>query len=473
MRKRSGILIAFMVVLAFVVGGLTTYVVLDRTVDIDVNIEDDEFANFLEVLTEIRRSHYFYDGEGDLMRGAIEGMLAATGDSYSNFFSPDDFDTSRTHLRGSFYGIGAEVQTINDQSVIVAPFPGSPAENYGVMPGDIVISVDGEDVRDYDLGDVISRIRGDYGTVVTLEVLRGNATNSIHISVTRGRIANETVRTSTLNFDGRNIGYLQVTTFGEETYNEFRAGIAELEANGIDGLIIDMRNNPGGYLHTVTQMLSYLLPSGDLITSAVDRNGNEQSYMTQGSSRPRLDVEIVTLINEGSASASEIFAAAMMEIAGAEVVGTTSFGKGTVQQSRTLRSGDILQLTTQAWLTPNGNLIEGHGVTPTVYVEAPDFYFFLQVHLGDENILIYDMVHTGIASAQNILNLLGYDVDRTDGYFDSSTINAVRNFQRNNDLRPTGDIDSETATLLTIKWREMVRNPAYDAQLLAAVDLFE
>jgi len=470
MKKRSGILITIVVILAFIIGGATTYVVLDRA-DSNVNIEDDELASFLEVLSEVRRSHYFYDGENDLIRGAIEGLLESTGDAYSNFFTPSDFDNARTHLRGSFYGIGAEVSTINGQAVIVAPFPGSPAENYGVMPGDIVVAVDGEDVRDYDLSDVISRIRGDYGTVVTLEILRGGATNSINISVTRGRIANETVRTEMLDFDGRNIGYLQVTTFGEETYNEFRAGIAELEAAGMEGLIIDMRNNPGGYLHTVTQMLSYLLPSGDLITSAVDREGHEQSYLTQGSSRPRLDVEIVTLINDGSASASEIFAAAMMEVAGAEVVGTTSFGKGTVQQSRPLSSGDILQLTTQAWLTPNGNLIEGHGITPTVYVEAPDFYYFLQVHLGDENILRYDMVHTGVASAQNILDLLGYDVDRVDGYFDRSTVEAIRDFQEANDLNATGNIDSETATLLTMKWREIVRNPEYDTQILAAMDL--
>jgi len=471
MKKRTGILVAFMVALAFIIGGATTYVVLDRVVE--SNIEDDEFANFLEVLNEIRRSHYFYDEENDLLRGAIEGMIGSTGDAYSNFFTPADFDNARTHLRGSFYGIGAEVSTINGQAVIVAPSPGSPAENYGILPGDIVVSVDGEDVRDDDLSDVISRIRGDYGTVVTLGILRGGATNSINISVTRGRIANETVRTEMLDFDGRNIGYLQVTTFGEETYNEFRAGIAELERDGMEGLIIDMRNNPGGYLHTVTQMLSYLLPSGDLITSAVDREGHEQSYLTQGSSQPRLDVEIVTLINDGSASASEIFAATMMEVAGFEVVGTTSFGKGTVQQSRTLRSGDVLQLTTQAWLTPNGHLIEGYGITPTLYIEAPDFYYFVQVHLGDEDVLAYDMVHTGIASAQNILDLLGYEVDRTDGYFDDSTVEAVRDFQRSNDLRVTGDIDSETATLLTMKWRDMVRNPVYDAQILAAMDLFE
>ena len=476
-RRVSWFAILSVAVLSFTAGLIVTYALfeLERTVvvdGIDDVVDEDDLADLLLVLNELENDHYFFNEDNDLIRGAIEGMIAATGDGYTNFFSLSDFEGAMSHLRETFYGIGAEVTTINGDTTIVAPMPGSPAEHYGVLSGDVVISVDGEDVRDEFLGDVISKIRGEYGTVVTLGILRAGS-DFIYIDVTRGEIVNETVTTDILESDdGKVIGYLRVSTFGEATLRDFRYAIEELEKEEIDGLIVDVRNNSGGYLSAVTGMVSYMLPSDLLITSAVDRDGREIPHYTSGNASQRLDVDIVTLINGGSASASEIFAAAMIESGGFEVVGTTSFGKGTVQQSRPIRDDGMLQMTIQVWKTPDGHLIEGYGVEPTVEVEASDFVGILQVSLGDEDVLTYDMVHPGIESSQQILDAIGYDVDRTDGFFDSSTEGALEEFQANNDLEVTGEIDGATASALSMALRDIVRDPGYDTQIQAALALF-
>ena len=472
-RKISWLAILSVAILAFTAGITVAYGVFEfgQTATVS-HLDDDDFADFLSVLNELQNNHYFFDENNDLIRGAIDGMIAATGDSYTSFFSLSDFEGAMSHLRESFYGIGAEVTTINGAATVVTPMPGSPAESYGVLPGDVIMSVDGVDVRDENLRDVINRIRGEYGTVVRLGILRSGS-DLIYIDVTRGRILNETVTTDVFKTNGMTIGFIRVTTFGEATLRDFRDAIGTLDEVGIDGLIVDMRNNSGGYLNAVNGMVSYLLPSGLPITSAVDRNGRETVHSTRGDSSARLDVDIVTLINGGSASAAEIFAAAMMESGGFEVIGTTSFGKGTVQQSRPIRNDSMLQMTIQVWKTPDGHLIEGYGVEPTIYVEASEFLRILQVSLGDEDLLEYDMVHSGVMNAQLTLDALGYDVNRTDGYFDLSTVHALQVFQADNDLEVTGTIDSITASTLSMLLRNKARNPEYDAQIQAAIEWFD
>ena len=436
------------------------------------NSEDDSrFDEFFQVFDMIRDDHYFFDGDEEaLILGATEGLIAAVGDSYTNFFSLSDFENAMSHLGESFYGIGAEVTTINDETVIVAPFPDSPAENYGIMAGDVVVSIDGDDVRELSLNETINKIRGPLDSVVNIGVTREGVSGVVYVDVTRGQIMQETVRTQIFEENGNIIGYLQVTTFGEATFRDFVAGIAYLEDADIDSLVVDVRNNSGGYLNAVNQMVDYLLPGGKTITSVVDRTGNEHSHLTS-ERQPGKDFEIVTLINGGSASASEIFAAAMIESGGFEVVGTNSFGKGTVQESRRIGSDKMLQMTVREWLTPDGNTINEVGVAPTIEVEPPVFYTFPQVHLGGLDRLEYDMVHVAVLNAQNILDIIGYNVDRTDGYFDESTVQAVRTFQQNNDLEVTGHIDGQTASRLTMALRDKIRNSDYDTQLLAAIEL--
>ena len=254
--------------------------------------------------------------------------------------------------------------------MIVSPFPNSPADVAGILANDLVVEVDGENVVGQSLQDVTNKIKGPVGSTVTLGIQRNDNTDLIYIEVTRQAIDQETVKTELIPVGEESIGYLQITTFGENTANEFKQGIESLEEQGMTSLIVDLRNNSGGYLTSVVEMVDYLLPADKVITTIEGRDGGGTTYKTSTEGK---DYPIVTLINEGSASASEIFAAAMKEAGGYEVIGTTSYGKGTVQVSMPLDDHSSLKITTQVWKTPDGNWINEEGVTPTIEVEAPDF----------------------------------------------------------------------------------------------------
>jgi len=430
-----------------------------------------EIASINQVYNVLRNHHYFFEGDSqELIDGAIIGMIDALNDPHSTYFTMTDYENFVGRLGETYYGIGSEVTSINGYTIIVAPFPNSPAEEAGLLPNDTVIEVDGENVVGENLQNVVNKIKGPADSVVTLGIQRGDNSELIKIEVTRGEIAQETVRSEMIIQDGNNIGLVQVTTFGENTRKEFIDAIEALEDEGMDSLIVDLRNNSGGYLTAVVQMLDYLLPEGKVIASVQDRNGNGDEIITTGNT-PGKDYPIVTLINGGSASASEIFAAAMKEAAHQEVIGTTSYGKGTVQETLNLDATSMLKLTTQVWLTAGGNWINEVGVEPTIEVEAPYFYSFFQVYLPEGEPLTYDLVSPSVQNAQNILRTLGYDLSRTDGYFDESTTSAVKAFQTNQGLEETGIIDSQTARALTMELRDKIRDSDYDDQLQKAIQL--
>lgn len=440
-----------------------------RTIVAPANI--GRIAAIEDVYHRLRDFHFFYDGdERALVNGAIEGMVNAIGDPNSTFFTMEDFRDFSSNLGESFYGIGAEVTTINGYTMIVSPFPGSPAEEAGLMANDVVITIDDENVVGRPLGEVISMIQGPEGTQVTMGIRRAGQDDLVYITPTRGRIPQESVRSELKIVDGIPIGYLRVLVFGEATAREFKEAITELEASGIQGLIVDVRNNTGGYLRAVIEMLDYLLPEGEVITSVVDRNGRGETFTSSGETEGKT-YPIITLINGGSASASEIFAAAMKEAAGQEVVGMPSFGKGTVQVSLPLDDMHMLKITNQIWRTSAGNWINEEGVQPTITVEEPDFYFYFQVFLGEAGEVGYDTVSPAVQSAQNILNAVaGADI-RSDGYFDQNTYLAVQDFQRDNNLEVTGTLNNETATALTMALRDRIRDPQYDTQLQRALEV--
>ena len=481
MKKISWSLTVSIAILTLVIGVVATYFVVEQhepelqTAEV-LNCEyemddkhDDELAELLEFLNHFRTVHYFYDEDVDLIRGAIEGMVAQANDPWARLLTVSEYWTFAAPLFGSFSGVGVRTLEIDEYVIIVDIFENSPAHRHGLLLGDAILSVDGEKFEDHEFEDFINLLLGESGTVVTLEIQRAN--ELFYLEITRGDITYDSVISDVFDYEDKTIGYIQLTNFGMTTQDEFSHAISELERIGIDGLIIDVRDNPGGAVATLNAMMTYLLPSDKTIITTVDRNGLENVQRTRGGDTYRLDVEIVTLINGGSASASEFFAAAMIESGDFPVLGTTTFGKGTAQSP--LHIGDnILMSTFQEGFTPFGNPIEGYGVEPTIYVEEPEFYSFSPLHLSQNTILAYDMVDVKISNAQLILALMGYDVDRTDGYFDASTVEAVRAFQRSNQLSRTGYIDSATATALSFALFDKIQNPVYDSQLLAALNLF-
>ena len=428
-----------------------------------------EISSINQVYEALKSYHYFYEGDSQaLIDGAISGMINALDDPHSTYFTMKDYENFVEHLEDTYSGIGCEVTTVNGYTMIVSPFPDSPADEAGILANDLVVEVDGENVVGQTLQEVTNKIKGPVNSTVTLGISRNDNPELIYIEVTRKAIDQETVKSELIVEEGQPIGYLQITTFGENTAKEFKTAIEELESQGMTSLIVDLRNNSGGYLTSVVEMVDYILPPGKTITTIESRDGSSVSYETESEGK---DYPVVTLINEGSASASEIFSAAMKEAGGYEIVGTTSYGKGTVQVSMPIDDHSSLKITTQIWKTPDNNWINEVGVTPTIEVEAPEFYNYYQVYLEDGKSLEFDQVDPAIANAQNILNTLGYSVDRTDGYFDDSTETAVKQFQKDNGIEETGVIDNKTASHLTLSLRDKIRDKEFDTQFKKAVEI--
>ena len=428
-----------------------------------------EISSINQVYEALKSYHYFYEGDSQaLIDGAISGMINALDDPHSTYFTMKDYENFVEHLEDTYSGIGCEVTTVNGYTMIVSPFPDSPADEAGILANDLVVEVDGENVVGQTLQEVTNKIKGPVNSTVTLGISRNDNPELIYIEVTRKAIDQETVKSELIVEEGQPIGYLQITTFGENTAKEFKTAIEELESQGMTSLIVDLRNNSGGYLTSVVEMVDYILPPGKTITTIESRDGSSVSYETESEGK---DYPVVTLINEGSASASEIFSAAMKEAGGYEIVGTTSYGKGTVQVSMPIDDHSSPKITTQIWKTPDNNWINEVGVTPTIEVEAPEFYNYYQVYLEDGKSLEFDQVDPAIANAQNILNTLGYSVDRTDGYFDDSTETAVKQFQKDNGIEETGVIDNKTASHLTLSLRDKIRDKEFDTQFKKAVEI--
>lgn len=303
---------------------------------------------------------------GRLSDGAIRGMMQALDDPYASFLDVQQFELESEEVRGFFGGIGAQVGMREGRLTIIAPLPDTPAEEAGIRPGDIILEIDGESASGLTLQEAVSRIRGEQGTTVELLVLHLNQPEPAVIPITRGVIPLETVRFA-MRPDG--IGHLQISSFANNTNEQVTAALQEFRsANGI-GLIVDLRNNPGGLLRAVVDVTSQFLEDG-LVAYELNGQGERRDWEVTAEGQGR-DIPMVVLVNQFSASASEVFAGAIIDHDRAPVIGVTSFGKGSVNTMRGLSDGSGIFFTIARWYTPNGTLIEGAGINPTFTVDIP------------------------------------------------------------------------------------------------------
>ncbi|WP_424923065.1 S41 family peptidase [Aureibacillus halotolerans] len=426
-----------------------------------------QFQKLQQVYNSIE-ANYVEDVSGqELMDGAIQGMVGSLEDDFSAYMDVESSQQLMESLESSFEGIGAEVSMMDGRVTIVSPIKDSPAEKEGLMPNDKIISVDGEPLDGLSLQEAVNKIRGEKGSVVTLEILRAGSSETVDVEVTRDTIPIETVYSRTETVDGKAIGVIEITSFAEETAADFAAQLEALEAEDIEGLVIDVRGNPGGYLQSVVDIAGEIIPKDDPFLQEENRNGEKTPYFTDlTDAKP---YPIVGLIDRGSASASEILAGALKENAGYELVGESSFGKGTVQKVIPLEDGSSLKLTMQKWLTPDGNWIHEKGIEPTIPVEQPAYYY---THpLAIEEPLKQDSTGSAIENAQLMLKGLGFDPGRTDGYFSTETTSAVKAFQQENNIEASGELTAETGELLQQSLVEKIRSQEGDKQLDKALDV--
>ncbi|MFJ7977628.1 S41 family peptidase [Peribacillus sp. NPDC096379] len=406
-------------------------------------------------------------GDTQLVEGAIQGMLSTLKDPYTVYMDKETAKQFDEALDSSFDGIGTEIGMENHKVIIVAPYKDSPADKAGLKPRDQIISIDGDSIEGLDLNETRLKIRGKKGTVVNLEIKRQGVMNPIKLAITRDEIPLDTVFSSVKSENGKNIGYIEITSFSQDTAADFKEQLKELEKEKISGLIIDVRGNPGGFLTSVESILGELLPKDKPYLQIEYRSGQTKEVFS--GNEKKKDYPIAVLTDKDSASAAEILAGAMQEAGGYPLIGETTFGKGTVQKAIPMGDGSNIKITLYKWLTPNGNWIHQKGITPTIEVHQPSYF---NVHpLTAEKIFKRDMNDEQIKNAQKILTSLGYPTGRADGYYDEKTETAVKAFQNTNDLTVSGNINSKTAAALEKAVAKKKKDEKNDLQLRTALKL--
>lgn len=337
--------------------------------------------NYLAVTKDLKKvvdTYYAivdnYYGELDrdkLIDGAVEGMISSVGDTFTSYSDTDSTSSFDETINGSYEGIGCTVATLEDDTIsVIDMFENSPSYKAGLKVGDIILKVDGESYEGKNSNDISNYIKNSGKSKIVLTVKRDNEEKDISINLSKVEIPH--VSGKVIEQDSKKIGYIKISLFASNSYKQFKNKLDELEKSNIDDLIIDVRDNSGGYLSSVTDICNLFLDKGKVIYQLEDSKGKVKKKDT---TKEKRKYDIVVLINGGSASASEILASAIKESYGGDIVGTNSYGKGTVQQTKKLLDGSMIKYTTQKWLTPDGNSINGVGVTPTKVVELNEEYF--------------------------------------------------------------------------------------------------
>ena len=337
--------------------------------------------NYLAVTKDLKKvvdTYYAivdnYYGELDrdkLIDGAVEGMISSVGDTFTSYSDTDSTSSFDETINGSYEGIGCTVATLEDGTIsVIDMFEDSPSYKAGLKVGDIILKVDGESYEGKNSNDISNYIKNSRKSKIVLTIKRNNEEKDISINLSKVEIPH--VSGKVIEQDNKKIGYIKISLFASNSYKQFKNKLDELEKSNIDDLIIDVRDNSGGYLSSVTDICNLFLDKGKVIYQLEDSKGKVKKKDT---TKEKRKYDIVVLINGGSASASEILASAIKESYGGDIVGTNSYGKGTVQQTKKLLDGSMIKYTTQKWLTPDGNSINEVGVTPTKVVELNEEYF--------------------------------------------------------------------------------------------------
>ena len=337
--------------------------------------------NYLAVTKDLKKvvdTYYAivdnYYGELDrdkLIDGAVEGMISSVGDTFTSYSDTDSTSSFDETINGSYEGIGCTVATLEDGTIsVIDMFEDSPSYKAGLKVGDIILKVDGESYEGKNSNDISNYIKNSGKSKIVLTVKRDNEEKDISINLSKVEIPH--VSGKVIEQDSKKIGYIKISLFASNSYKQFKNKLDELEKSNIDDLIIDVRDNSGGYLSSVTDICNLFLDKGKVIYQLEDSKGKVKKKDT---TKEKRKYDIVVLIKGGSASASEILASAIKESYGGDIVGTNSYGKGTVQQTKKLLDGSMIKYTTQKWLTPDGNSINEVGVTPTKVVELNEEYF--------------------------------------------------------------------------------------------------
>jgi carboxyl-terminal processing protease len=366
MKFRQSLTLIISVTVAFIVGFTVAVLLLPGS--IATNKLPAEFNALGETWQRLQESYVNQSALNaeKLSQGAIQGMMDALNDPYSAYF--DNYSTASNEFEGSFEGIGATVALENGSVTIVAPIAGSPAEKAGIKAGDIILEIDGNTTQGLSVEDAVAKIRGPKGTSVTLFIQHKGDNTSVEMTIVRDAITIPSVSSKALTSE---IAYIQINQFASNTTNEFRTALAAALDNGSKGIVLDLRDNPGGYLDVVADIADEFLDSGVILYEATDKLVILKEWDAKAGGLA-IDIPLVVLVNKGSASGSEVLSGALQDHQRALIVGTTTYGKGSVDNLFELGDGSAIYLTTERWLTPDKHAIEGKGITPDYVIALTD-----------------------------------------------------------------------------------------------------
>lgn len=421
---------------------------------------ENEAGLFWEVWNIVQEKYIEPVEKEKLVQGSVEGMLRSLNDPHTMYLTPDSLRELLIYTTGSFSGIGVEITGGEGEVFVLRVIDRSPAQRAGMLSGDRISQVDGENVEGLAVDEVARLLRGPGGTSVDVGVRRIGEEELLTFTIIREDIERETVFSRFLD---ESLGYIQITGFDQKTGADFVQALSLLEREGLDGLILDLRDNPGGIVDEAIAVGKAIVPEGE-ITRVVDRNGNvRERYISQA--RPK-DYPIVVLINEYSASAAEIIAGALQDRGEATLVGAPSFGKATVQHLQHLSDGGGLRYTIAKYLTPAGKDLHQNGLKPDLEIEMP-FQYYLQYRSIPRDLQDGD---TGerVLLLQEMLIFLGYSLEKT-GVYDFQTQETLLRFQRHEALPVSGTLDMTTREHLRSALTEQSRE--VDTQLQAAKEI--
>lgn len=467
-RKQRRIVIVVAIILAFSFGFVTRSLFSNNIVS--NSNETNVFNNVYNVLV----NDWFFgndmeDPASEILNNAINGMIDLNGDIHTSYLTQEEAIQLNESINMNFVGIGVGYQMLGDNFIITKVYRGSPAEKAGVEPGDVLVSVNGVSVEEKSSDELKEDITGEAGTDVIIEFMRSG--KIIEFTITRESI-NAVAWGEILD---NNVGYIEITSFGNGLATIVQSYLEQFKEAGVKGLIIDLRDNGGGYLAAIQDLGPLFFEDGQILYQEEFKDGTIDKYAIKKSvaNQYKMDKTVI-LINGSSASASEVLAAAFQENTDASIMGSTSYGKGTVQTTTQLTDGSVLKYTIARWLSPSGKSIHGEGVTPDQEVLLEEIFYAEFIEMEEGEVHPYDSVAPSVGYAQKALKYLGLHTGRTDGYFDQATLEALKNFNTKFGFESEA-IDESTLTHLyqevASDWN--INRKDKDIQLNKAIDWIE
>lgn len=444
----------------------------DNTVVVEEKNLDDDLLHIQSIIEMVENKYVGDITREELIEGALKGVFNKL-DEHSSYYNPEEFSKLFENVSGDFSGIGVYIRVENDYVTVVSPIIGTPADKAGLKPGDKIESVDGTNIKGYTTDEAAKLIKGEPGTTVRIGIIREGENDILYFDIVRAKIEINPISYEIMKDD---IGYIQISQFNAHTLENIKEALTEMDNNNIEDLVIDLRYNPGGFLDQVIEVLKFFVPEGPI----VHINYSDDNVTTYSSKLKSTKYDLVVLVNGGSASASEIFAGAIQDSKVGTVVGTQTFGKGTVQTIYPFYGTNGVsgvKITVAEYLTPNKRSIDGKGITPDIVVENEtsvvdiDLEDIPKFRKKDKPGLNH--VSLDVLAAEQILSIIGYDIGEPDGVLDPVSFKAIKKFQLDNGLFGYGILDYTTQDAFDKALSEYITRETEDTQLQKAIEILK